>query len=489
MSLSASVLAAVRDALGGVDEKMNPEKWRKVSLEELHRIAETGNLEAQFWLGTRTGGAEAVNWYRRAAEQGSAAAQYMLAACLMNDAQNYVETVSWFRKAAEQGDARAQVSLGGLLVQATGVEEDMSEEYVEAVSWFRKAAEQGLALGQLLLGRSLLSGLGVNQDMPQAALWIRKAAEQRVTEAEHTMGVIFHGGLGVGRDFSQAATWFRKGAEQGDPRSQARLGDQLRRGEGVKQDISQAAMWYREAAEHGDLDACERYGTMLMKGKGVTRDCDEARYWLGQCPESVRAVEKIEEINEEAGVIASRTLFADVVASIRAGSSVLGVTVVGNTPLHTSAIHLAVEPVALLLEHPRFDDIVVIPNDSGQLAREVVGESCSAADKNGSTARVIASALSCRRSTRAACLLWCVQEVCRSTRNHGVFLPREVGELIARFVVSPRGAIDLSSVVYASTLRAELAASRVSGNVAKRTAGEPEPDCQEPESKRARRDS
>ena len=47
--------------------------------------------------------------------------------------------VKWFRKAAEQGDAEAQFNLGAMYAKGEGVPED----YVRAFAWFNLAAAQG----------------------------------------------------------------------------------------------------------------------------------------------------------------------------------------------------------------------------------------------------------------------------------------------------------------------------------------------------------
>jgi TPR repeat protein len=49
--------------------------------------------------------------------------------------------VKWFRKAAEQGHAPAQYNLGVCYYYGNGV----PQNYREAVRWIRKAAEQGHA--------------------------------------------------------------------------------------------------------------------------------------------------------------------------------------------------------------------------------------------------------------------------------------------------------------------------------------------------------
>lgn len=54
--------------------------------------------------------------------------------------QDYAEAVKWYRKAAEQGNADAQNKLGFMYDNGYGVSEDKAK----AVEWYRKAAEQGL---------------------------------------------------------------------------------------------------------------------------------------------------------------------------------------------------------------------------------------------------------------------------------------------------------------------------------------------------------
>ena len=54
------------------------------------------------------------------------------------------EAVRWYRLAAEQGHASAQFNLGLMYARGLGV----SEDDAEAVRWYRLAAEQGHASAQ-----------------------------------------------------------------------------------------------------------------------------------------------------------------------------------------------------------------------------------------------------------------------------------------------------------------------------------------------------
>ena len=74
---------------------------------------------------------------------------------------------SWYRKAADQGNASAQYNLGLMYWRSQGVPQD----YAAAVSWYRKAADQGHADAQFNLGIMYEEGQGVPQDYAQAHMW------------------------------------------------------------------------------------------------------------------------------------------------------------------------------------------------------------------------------------------------------------------------------------------------------------------------------
>ena len=84
------------------------------------------------------------------------------------------EAVRWYRMAAEQGEAIAQFNLGVMYANGEGVPEDDAE----AVRWHRMAAEQGLALAQTTLGFMYENGEGVPENYVRAYAWLNLAAAQ-----------------------------------------------------------------------------------------------------------------------------------------------------------------------------------------------------------------------------------------------------------------------------------------------------------------------
>ena len=87
--------------------------------------------------------------------------------------QDYAQAVQWYRKAAEQGLANAQSNLGVMYKEGRGVRQDDAQ----AVQWYRKAAEQGDAQAQYNLGVMYDNGQGVRQNYKIAKEWFGKACD------------------------------------------------------------------------------------------------------------------------------------------------------------------------------------------------------------------------------------------------------------------------------------------------------------------------
>jgi TPR repeat protein len=165
--------------------------------------------------------------------------------------QDEGKAVEWYRKAAEQGDVQAQTRLGYMYGEGRGVAKDEAK----AVELYRKAAEQGNAQAQTGLGVMYAYGRGIPKDEGKAAEWYRKAAEQGHAQAQTRLGYMYGEGRGVAKDEAKAVEWYRKAAEQGDAHAQTHLGVMYEKGRGVTKDETKAVEWYRKAAEQGNANA------------------------------------------------------------------------------------------------------------------------------------------------------------------------------------------------------------------------------------------
>ena len=127
-------------------------------------------------------------------------------------AGDYAEAVKWYRKAAEQGDAWALFNLAFMHERGKGVTQD----YAEAVKLYRRAAEHGVAQAQYNLGLMYVNGAGVNQGYAEAVKLYRRAAEQGLAQAQYNLGVMYVNGEGVLQDKITAHMWYNIAAANGD---------------------------------------------------------------------------------------------------------------------------------------------------------------------------------------------------------------------------------------------------------------------------------
>jgi hypothetical protein len=82
------------------------------------------------------------------------------------------EAVIWYSKAANAGSADAMVRLGHIYSNGEGLATDKTA----AVSWYRKAAAAGNVTAMTNFGYHLQSGIGVTKNLPEAIGWYRIAA-------------------------------------------------------------------------------------------------------------------------------------------------------------------------------------------------------------------------------------------------------------------------------------------------------------------------
>ena len=321
------------------EERLAAERHRRDAepdeVTALRRRAESGNTAAECYIcGWRYANGrsviqsdeKAVEWYRRAAEQGHAIAQYDLSWMYQHGrgvSQNSSEAAQWCRRAAKQGYADAQNTLGWRYQYVKGVG---AQNYEEAIKWYRRAAQQEHANAQANLrelaaralptpnektdtgdveavrldyrttkqnniaARHTIMGFGRNN---VRTFWhYQEAAQRGDTAAQNNIGVMYANGRGVDQDFNEAINWFRRAAEQGNTSARSNLcqiyihlGVMYANGVGVDQDYEQAFDWFRRAADQRHALAQYNLGVMYANGDHVVRDDAEAVKWFSKAAE------------------------------------------------------------------------------------------------------------------------------------------------------------------------------------------------------------
>lgn len=125
----------------------------------------------------------ALDRLRTAATAGDGLAQLNLAAAydhgLLGLAADPSRAVMWYRRAAEQGLAEAEFNLAHCLATGHGAPIDLAGARV----WMVRAARQGLADAQFLYGVMLTEGLGGPVESARGLAWLRRAAAQGQADA------------------------------------------------------------------------------------------------------------------------------------------------------------------------------------------------------------------------------------------------------------------------------------------------------------------
>lgn len=228
-----------------------------MQIETLIQEATNGDANAQYELGD-------AYYYGECGEDGEEVEK------------NEKQAVEWYRKAAEQGHAKAQAALASMYQYGNGVRTSPKQ----AFHWFKMSAEQGYDLAQSSLADLYRDGEGVVQDSEQAIIWYRKAADQGGKECQRK----FVDAL-LDDKPQEAVDWYRLAAESGDAEAQFKLAELFEDGNGVPKNDEEAFHWYlsaeklevEEEAYCGlGNDARYQVGRCYAMGQGVQKNSDEA---------------------------------------------------------------------------------------------------------------------------------------------------------------------------------------------------------------------
>lgn len=197
------------------------------------------------------GNPAATSRLKSAAESGSAAAGSILGALYEIGSpslrENKAEALKWFRQAAEQGDAQAQFGLAVMYANGSAVPQD----FAAAMKYFHLAAAQGDCAPCYYLGLFYENGLGTPKNDAEAVKWYTRAS------AAGPSGLRFDMAVGQGRehpadDNSEVVSNFSMVPAQAQVGAEYNLGMLYWNGRGVAADPVSAYKWFILAAAHGN---------------------------------------------------------------------------------------------------------------------------------------------------------------------------------------------------------------------------------------------
>ena len=178
--------------------------------------------------------------------------------------QDYAEALKWYRKAANQGHAGAQFKLGGMHREGEGV----SKDYAEALKWYHKAADQGDAGAQFSLGVMYREGEGVSKDYAEALKWYHKAADQGYDLAAEKLSGMYYRGEGVPKDYVRSYMWASIAEAKGSGKSSI-IGDLEKRMTPAQ--IAEAQREARRRFENMPLSPVEAFQKVMREEREAKR--------------------------------------------------------------------------------------------------------------------------------------------------------------------------------------------------------------------------
>ena len=159
------------------------------------------------------------------------------------------------KRLADRGDKNAQFALGTLYDPDLNLSKLTNPDVNQSIGWYTKAAEQGQPNAQFNLGRFFYDGKYVTQNFATAVFWFEKSAVQGVAPAKSVLAFCYKNGNGVAADPYKAFQWFEKAANNGDAFARNALGEAYANGRGVAQDLEKARYWFEQAKAKGNTDA------------------------------------------------------------------------------------------------------------------------------------------------------------------------------------------------------------------------------------------
>ena len=216
---------------------------------------------------------------KQKADAGDAEAQYIVGMVyrldVVKNTENMKTAIEWIRKSAEQGYAAAQNSLGMLYVSGVG----LAQSDMQGFGWVQKAANSNDAIAQYNLSMMYLAGIGVKADENKAFELAKKASDQKLVQAQVLLAGMMLDGRGARQDRNGALALYRQAAQTEFPEAMYRYGVAMGSEEAKRKE---AVIWIQKAARANFPEAQFMMGLLAydVDNDGKNRDVVSAYQWF-----------------------------------------------------------------------------------------------------------------------------------------------------------------------------------------------------------------
>jgi len=121
--------------------------------------------------------------------------------------------LTWFKKAAKNGEAQAQYYLGYIYYSGTG---GQTIDYQTSLKWYTEAANQDQAEAMYMTGFQYYAGQGIPKNATTAMQWFKKSALLGNGDAQIMVATLYQKGQGVKQNSAKALAWLEVATTSSD---------------------------------------------------------------------------------------------------------------------------------------------------------------------------------------------------------------------------------------------------------------------------------
>lgn len=226
--------------------------------------------------------------YRKAADLGCRDAQFALGSLMerAKSTQNIAEIATWFRKAADQGHAEAEFRTAQAYEIGLGVKRSI----VDAIDWYERSISHGKTDANSRLPALWFEAANAEAEPNNKTRLLKKAAEGGHFPAQVAYALRLANQSNA--DSAETLKWMKAAAEAGDTECQVKLALAYKNGSLSKANLGETENWLRIAAEKrfryasqpAFADASPAFDQIIEFSFSLAnRGHSEAMYWLGIC--------------------------------------------------------------------------------------------------------------------------------------------------------------------------------------------------------------
>lgn len=277
-------------------------RWAAIADETLQKCVAQGDPDALCIMGEkaecRDCFSEALQWYQKAADQGSMDGLRRMGKLYCNeDAAEWdlSEAVAIFNRAIDLGDTESLCCLGDIYRDDAYEFQDDRRAYL----CYLEAAHRGEPRAYYPLGVMCELGRGVAENPAEAIQWYSKVVMGfKYPSARYRLAVMYLCGRGVEQNEPEGARHCFEAAERLHPYGSILMGWLYENGRGVPQDYARAFKCYKSVENWWVADGLYALGRLLEWGRGVPANIAEARKYYRRAAEqnhggAIRALERL----------------------------------------------------------------------------------------------------------------------------------------------------------------------------------------------------